>query len=155
MAVHTKYNSLAYVLAPYTIMPPNLRNFKALHSLIIDAKFTVRIFHHRSLIDYFTSPIPWIMHLLDSISRSNWPSVASLTRITLNLSFSNPFPHELLRLIDKALEALLIVLSIDRFSSLKDVELRILHLDSRGFDLLRQGEAQQHCTQRGWSISSV
>ncbi|KAF8877322.1 hypothetical protein CPB84DRAFT_1795116 [Gymnopilus junonius] len=151
LPVHDSYNSLGYILSRYGAATPDLQKFMTLQSLTIDAKFTVRIFHHRSLIDYFTSPLPWITDLLKTISSSSWPAAETLTRLTLNLSLELPFPNELIRLIDKALENLIIDLS-SRFPNLKTVELRIVHLDGEGFGLLSRGKAGASCVERGWSM---
>lgn len=96
--VLTSYNSLNYVLQYQFAPVPDLQGMNSLKSVVIDAKFTVRIFHHRSLIDYFTSPLPWITSLFTALSGS--PSLrTNISQSTLNLAFVN-FPRELMKLLN-------------------------------------------------------
>jgi hypothetical protein len=96
--VLTSYNTLNYVLQYQSAPIPDLQGMDSLKSVVIDAKFTVRIFHHRSLIDYFTTPLPWITSLFTALAES-LALRTKISHLTLNLAFVN-FPKELLKLFN-------------------------------------------------------
>lgn len=90
-----KYNTLNYRLAIADLPLPNLQSFKSLTTLTFSAKFSVRRFH-RTLIDYFTNPLDWIIDLVDSLPSDQ------LRRLVLDFSFESSsygFPHEVLHLL--------------------------------------------------------
>ncbi|PPR00547.1 hypothetical protein CVT26_009879 [Gymnopilus dilepis] len=157
LQVVSSFNSLGFLLKTYQTNPPSLQNFSNLRSLTIDAQFTVRTFHHRSLVDYFTTPVRWIRDLLESMITSHSPSTGTLQEINLNLSFPQPFPHELIRLVDISLGFIVVHLLPNNFPAVRSFKLHIIHLDHSGYQALKKEAAQWQGTQSGvpifWEIS--
>ncbi|KAF8965960.1 hypothetical protein BDZ97DRAFT_1810503 [Flammula alnicola] len=143
--VLTSYNTLNYTLQHSGSPHPDLRGFEALKSLTIDAEFTVRIFHHRTLVDYFTNPFPWITDLLKNMSDCP-PLAMGLTKLTLNLTFID-FPHELMRLLQGNWQKL--EQRLENFPNFSTVEMHAKGLEEIAFVKLRQDEHLSRMADRG------
>ncbi|KAF9474283.1 hypothetical protein BDN70DRAFT_936775 [Pholiota conissans] len=143
--VLTSYNTLNYILQHQSAPVPDLQGMDSLKCIVIVAKFTVRIFHHRSLIDYFTSPLPWITSLFTTLSKS--PTVAArITHLALNFAFVK-FPIELVMLLSKSWKPL--AAAIDNFPRPPKLILNITGLDHNGIMELQRSEYLVGLTERG------
>ncbi|KAH9480853.1 hypothetical protein JR316_0007455 [Psilocybe cubensis] len=86
-SAYSLYNSVNYLLRAHARESLlDLSRFTALEHLTVEGVLKVRSFHQRILIDYFQTPIPWVVEILTVISISS-RSAETLAKLTLKLSF--------------------------------------------------------------------
>ncbi|KAF9525867.1 hypothetical protein CPB83DRAFT_858762 [Crepidotus variabilis] len=81
----TQYNTSSSIRKVHRQPVPALTTFNALQTITICAAFQIWLVPNYSLIDYFTSPLCWIVDVLESASQSRH----TLTEVVLKLDFKN------------------------------------------------------------------
>ena len=128
--VSSLFNVLNYQLDQRVIAIPNLQDFSSLRSVTIDAVFRVRTFTHQSLVDYFTSPLPWIARLFTHMAQSSGLA-ENISDLTLNLMFAR-FPTNLLPLPDWRV----LSVAVNKFPHPVRLAMNISGLDNEGVAIL-------------------